>query len=367
MKQNYKIKIFNELNKEIEDIWLDIEKKNRDKLTLFQTLNWQKKWIKTIGVNVGLISIIFVEKIPDKSRILIPMVIISKNFLNILEFTGYPFSDFNLSLRDENFNSEDIKKIFEIILNKNFLKKKIDIIKLVNQPENIFGDKNPIYYLDFLKIKENLSYKIQTNLVVEKNILMKKENKFLKQDFNRIEKKIKNLNFKICENSSEKKKIINFISQNKSEQYQRSYALDLFSNKIYKNFFDSFIDNTNLNLSYIYTDDKILAAHYGFIYQNVFYYIFPVYDFSEKNLSPGNLLLYRLINHYLDKIDFFDFTVGNEKYKEKWSNYSVKMSDNIKILTLRGYLYLFCNKFLRILFSNKKIKNFLKYIYIKFK
>ena len=67
-----------------------------------------------------------------------------------------------------------------------------------------------------MKIRENISYKIQTNLVLEKNILMKKENKFLKQDYNRIEKKIKNLNFKICESYNEKKKIIDFISNKKS-------------------------------------------------------------------------------------------------------------------------------------------------------
>lgn len=367
MMQNYKIKIFNELDSEIENIWQDLEKQNRDKITIFQSLNWQKKWIKTIGINTGLISIIFIEKMSDNSRLIIPMIIISKNFLNILEFTGYPFSDFNLPLGDKNFNSEDIKKIFETIIVNKLLKKKIDVIKLINQPENIIGSKNQTYYLNFLKIKESLSYKIQTNLILEKNILMKKENKFLKQDFNRIEKKIKNLNFKICKSYDEKKRIINFISKKKSEQYKRSYTLDLFANKYYKNFFDSFIESIDLNLSYIYTDDKVLAAHYGFIYENILYYIFPVYDFSEKNLSPGNLLLYRLINNYLDKINYFDFTVGNENYKKKWSNYSCKMSDNIKILTSRGFIYFLYNKLLRILLSNKKIKSFLKYTYNKIK
>ena len=123
------------------------------------------------------------------------MIINSKNFINVLQFTGYPFSDFNLSLGDNTFDNEDIKKIFELILHKNIINKRIDAIKLINQPENIFGFKNPFYNADFLKIRENISYKIQTNLVLEKNILMKKENKFLKQDYNRIEKKIKKFKF----------------------------------------------------------------------------------------------------------------------------------------------------------------------------
>ncbi len=367
MTEKYKIKIFYKIDEEIENIWLSLENRNRKNITIFQTLNWQKKWIENIGDKTGVLSIIFVEKLSDNSKLLIPMIINSKNFINVLQFTGYPFSDFNLSIGDNTFDYKDIEIIFELILRKNIINRRIDVIKLINQPENIFGIKNPIYNINFLKIRENISYKIQTNLILEKNILMKKENKFIKQDYNRIEKKIKNLNFRICASYNEKKRIIDFISKKKSEQYKRSNTLDLFSNKYYKDFFECFIENNNINLSYIYTDKKILAAHYGFMYENIFYYIFPVYDFSEKHLSPGNLLLYRLINNYLDKVNFFDFTVGGEKYKKKWSNYNVKMSDNLKILNARGFLYLIYIKLLKILSSNQKIKNFLKYIYIKFK
>ena len=77
-----------------------------------------KKWIENIGDKTGVLSIIFVEKLSDKSKLLIPMIINSKNFINILQFTGYPFSDFNLSLGDNTFDNEDIKKIFELILQK---------------------------------------------------------------------------------------------------------------------------------------------------------------------------------------------------------------------------------------------------------
>lgn len=367
MIENYKFKIFSDINDELENIWLDVENANKTKVTIFQTFNWQKNWINHIGKKLGRISIILIEKKSNKSKLLIPMIIKTNKIFNVLEFTGYPFADFNIPIGDLNLTQEELQKIFKFLIKSKIFKKRIDLIKLINQPENLFGFKNQFFYLNWHKIKSNISYKINTNLILEKDILLKSENKFVRQDIKRIEKKLNNLEFKICENQTDKDKVINFISEKKSEQYRRSNTWDLFSNKYYNAFFKSFINNKYLNLSYIAIGGKIIAAHYGFIYKKTFYYVFPVYDFDKKNLSPGNLLLYRLINFYINKINWFDFTVGDEKYKKKWSNYSLDMSDNLKVINFKGFIYLIYLKFLKLLSSNAKLKKFIKYIYFKIK
>ena len=46
MTEKYKIKIFNKIDEEIENIWLSLENRNRKNITIFQTLNWQKNGLK---------------------------------------------------------------------------------------------------------------------------------------------------------------------------------------------------------------------------------------------------------------------------------------------------------------------------------
>ena len=99
--------------------------------------------------------------------------------------------------------------------------------------------------------------------------------------------------------------------------------------------------------------------------EKVFYYIFPVYDHKFKNLSPGNLLLYRIINDHMNQLTFFDFTVGGEKYKAKWSNYKVKMSDNLFINSFIGRIYFLFLKLKKNLLNNNYLKKKLRLIYYK--
>ena len=87
MTEKYKIKVFYKIDDEIENIWLSLENRNRKNITIFQTFNWQKKWIENIGDKIGVLSIVFVEKSSDHSKLLIPMIINSKillMFFNLL-------------------------------------------------------------------------------------------------------------------------------------------------------------------------------------------------------------------------------------------------------------------------------------------
>ena len=88
------------------------------------------------------------------------------------------------------------------------------------------------------------------------------------------------LSFKIAENDYEKKEIIDFIIQNKSKQYDNTKAWNLFKDNFCKDFFIS----SNLKIKkkifiiYLKLNNDILAAHSGYIYNNMCYYLFPAYN-----------------------------------------------------------------------------------------
>ena len=78
---------------------------------------------------------------------------------------------------------------------------------------------------------------------------------------------------------------------------------------------------------------------------------------SVKHFSPGKLLLYLLIRWSISKkLKFFDFGLGEEIYKKKWSNKTVNTYNYIKIKNLKGVFFYMFLKFRQIIKYFKKSK-----------
>ena len=368
MIKDFTIQVFEHLDENIKLEWSEIMARNTFSFSVFQTLEWQRNWIEQIlNKNDKLFIILVKKKDKRQSSCILPMCLKKKRFLNILEFTGYPFSDFNLPICDSGYTDYDFKNIFKLILKENLLNDKVDIVHLFNQPESLNSKKNNLYNSNFfLKLHDKISYKIDIkNLGNVRNILDQKKLKFLKQDFRRIEKKFQKVDYNSCKTDSEKREVIEFIIQNKSKQYNREGSWNFLELDNYQKFIKLFAKNEYLQLNYLKINDNLVSAHYGFLMEKVFYYIFPVYDYKFKNLSPGNLLLYRIINDHLSEASYFDFTVGGEKYKEKWSNYKVKMSDNLFINSIIGQIYYLFQKLKKNILKNAYLKKRLRLLYYK--
>ena len=369
MIKDFTIKIFENLDENIKYEWNKIMTRNTFSFSIFQTFDWQKNWIEQILKDNDKLFIILIKKNDTKqSTCILPMCIKKKRFFNILEFTGFPLSDFNLPICDSGYTENDFKNIFNLILNKNILNYKIDIIHLFNQPESFNSKRNTLYDSDlFLRLHDKISYKINIqNLGSIDNILDQKKFKSLKKDLGRIEKKFDKVQYLFCKTETEKSEVIDFVIKKKSEQYSREGSWNFLELDNYRKFIKSFINNKDLQLNYLKINDNLVSAHYGFLMEKTLYYIFPVYDYKFKDIAPGNLLLYRLINDHLSKSNYyFDFTVGGEKFKEKWSNCTVKMSDNFLTNSFMGQIYYLFQKLKKHLLKNNYLKKKLRLIYFK--
>ncbi len=365
---NISINVYDELNTEIVNEWLKLEERNKDFITIFQTYEWQKKWIENFCNSKQKLFLVLATKGNNQnSKLILPLILKKNFFFNILEFTGYPFSDFNLPIHDRDFKLEDFHFVLKEIVKKEY-SENIDAFIFINQIEELNNKKNEFFLLkDFLKFEDKISYKIDISKIQNENILNEVKLKFVRQDIRRIEKKIDIINFEVCETEEKKKKAIEDIIYLKSEQYIRENSWNFLEHKKYQNFLKSFLNSTHVHLSLLKINNNIAAAHYGFIYNKIYYYIFPVYKNNFKNFSPGNLLLYRIINNQLKNIGYFDFTVGNEVYKSKWSNYQSNMSDIIKPISFLGKILILHIKFKKFISKNTFLKKKLRVIYHKFK
>lgn len=68
-------------------------------------------------------------------------------------------------------------------------------------------------------------------------------------------------------------------------------------------------------------DGKPIAFHIGFEFAKKYYWYKPTFDVKYSKKSPGEVLLKGLMQYAVDrKLSEFDFTVGNESFKYRFSN-----------------------------------------------
>ena len=78
----------------------------------------------------------------------------------------------------------------------------------------------------------------------------------------------------------------------------------------------AFVEKGELSLDSLQADGRMVAATFSFEYEGVFYLYNSAYDPNLKSVSPGLILVARLIEQSIEKgLRRFDFLRGRERYK----------------------------------------------------
>jgi len=83
----------------------------------------------------------------------------------------------------------------------------------------------------------------------------------------------------------------------------------------------SFLDAGLLHFTVLFCGDTVMAMHIGFVTKNVFFWYKPSFNVQYKQLSPGEVLIKRLLEYCGEaEVGYFDFTRGVEQFKKRFSN-----------------------------------------------
>lgn len=322
-------------DQELKEIWQNFEEQNKH--IIFQSYLWNKNIFEYLHKDLQKLELtILIVKKKDDILAIFPFVVKKFFFFNIVSWLGDEFSDYlGPIIKNNIIQTKELNEIYEA-----FYKtlKTNDIIYL----KNIIDDENIIFnpYLKISNVKKTSNVygiKIQTswnNYLLSNNLTKTQEriNYYIRKLNN-----ISNFSFFIAHNNEEKKKIIIDTIKNKKK---------LSNSQSKKNLEDFFLQSENLNnlhCSCLRLDNgKIISSNIGILQNNKFIYFYPSYV-DDKNFSKysiGKVLLYYLIKYSFEKkIDYFDFGIGNEEYKKKWSNYNVSTYEYLYPISITGYLY----------------------------
>ena len=368
--QDYQYKIVRSLDDESINQWVKLEQ-DTDPI-VFQRIFFIKNWFKNLySEKKNKLFIIFIYK-SDNLLSVLPFCINNFFIFKSLEWIGEPFNDINFPI----FKKEIINKLNfneflrEILIEFN---DEITFIRLKKQIKCFNNIINPLHYrlsvsssekrkvLYFKSKKESKLSEFEAFIDNQKSKLFKR----IKQRVNKY-----NFIFKSHQGSNLKYKneTLQFLIKNKSEKMTRTKVWNYLSFQKYKNYIKDILNSKYAHGFELYLNKKLIACQIGYKIKNHYYYIFPAYNNDYKSISPGHLGIYFLLRELINEQNniTFDFTIGNETYKDYWINQEEHLFTNY-------YYKNFIGKFLINLIiyfdynRNFPILKKLKQIYIKFK
>ena len=103
--------------------------------------------------------------------------------------------------------------------------------------------------------------------------------------------------------------------------HSASQFLDSKQHLFYRDLVRQLFPHGWLRFDVVLFNEEPIAFHFGFEYGNKFYWYKPTFDVRYAKRSPGEVLMKFLLEDTIDrKLSEFDFTVGSEAFKYRYSN-----------------------------------------------
>ena len=285
----------------LKNIWLTLEK-NR---SIFSSFMWKKAFIESFYNKEYYFALLFEKNI---IKIILPFQINN----NIIQIIGTPRSDYNELLG--NYNFEQVN--FLLCYLKNKYKKYNFVLSDILLNDSF---KFLLKSQDYMVSKASLVHKInldQIDSIFKKEAILRKTKKIYRENLK--------IEYKIIRNKNEIFFYLEKLFFLHKKKWNKTSTPSQFEDKknilLYYNLTKNLnIENIQMNILFI--ENNVSAIHFGFIFNNNFYYYKPIYDEEYFEYSPGILLIaYIISNLKIDNIKIFDFLRGNEDYKKRYSN-----------------------------------------------
>jgi CelD/BcsL family acetyltransferase involved in cellulose biosynthesis len=356
----FKITLFSDFG-EIEPFWRRFEA--AAECYAYQTFDWLSNWYNIMGKKyLQELCLILVETTDARPVMLLPMGFMRGLFISRLIWLGGVISDYHGPLLDkesaQNLSADDFRVIWAEVENK---LPKHDVNDLDTQPEYIYGLRNPFMQLNNISHASNAHftrlYGPINEFIIDKR--GSKQSKSLNKKQRHLERTGK-LEFVIVNEDEPINRVLSELMAQKSASYAEMGVPDLFRQECYRDFLmymaKKFSRDSFVQLCALMLDDRLIAAHWGLIYRNRMYFLFPSYTRSDiRRYSPGMLLFCRMFEWGIEhEMEVCDFTMGDEPFKYDWCDQELKLYDHLSAKTVQGFLYVFIEKKRRLL--KRKVK-----------
>ena len=220
-----------------------------------------------------------------------------------------------------------------------------DWIELEKMPQKIGSQINPFLSLD---VTANASGAHLTQLGDdwEKFYFAKRSSATRRRDRakRRHMSEYGEIRFVTATEADDARRTLEILIDQKHRAFARRGIRDIFARPGLREFFLDLASNAKIrhrfHISRVEVGDTLAAANFAILFGDCYYHVLASYedDAAVSHYGPGALHLRELLAHAI-KLGMrrFDFTIGDEPYKDEWSDTSVKLYDHSAAATWRGW------------------------------
>jgi CelD/BcsL family acetyltransferase involved in cellulose biosynthesis len=345
----------------VEDLWRSFESVAHH--TFFQTFAWLDSWLRTVGKHFRAVPVIVTGHHPDGTLLFIlPLAIERRGAVRQLRFLGSDLCDYNAPLLHPRFNELMGEGGFAgvwpriVKLLRADGRFRFDIVDLVKMPETVGTQRNPLMslpvgpnpsgaYLTALKGTWDEFYAAKRS-----SSTRKKERQQQRQLAAAGE-----IRFVDALDGDERRRTLDLLFEQKARSFARMGVRNIFVRPGYRELFTSFAmdpaSRRYVHLSRLEVGPTIAAISIGFMANACYYLVLSSYEGGDiARFGPGRAHLHELLRHAIaNRFACFDFTIGDELYKQDWSDTRITLYDHLSAATPQGAVAVaVINRFRRI-------------------
>jgi CelD/BcsL family acetyltransferase involved in cellulose biosynthesis len=154
--------------------------------------------------------------------------------------------------------------------------------------------------------------------------------------------KLGDLRFEVAANDKRRAEFLEAMMRMKGQQFVETKGYDVLTEPGRREFYWEVTRRTGdtgvVHVSALLLNERILAAHWGLVADDRFYYLMPAHASGEwRAYSPGRLLTEWLLQWALENsLEYFDFTIGDEPYKFLYCDTHVPLRDAVLPMNAAG-------------------------------
>lgn len=337
------IQVFESFCTQLEAWWRQVE--CRGGHYGFQSYEWLSHWLETIGSRSPTIQPCVVVALSQGQPIAVfPFACYRRFGVRIVGFLGGEQSDYNTPLLDGNHRD---KAKFDAIWQAAVCHLPPHDVRLFERlPGRLGGECNPMASWAGAVVD---AHAYAANLPHSWNAFKGRLSAQFRSNSGRKWRRLSqlgNLRFVVATGAEQTNLFVEAIFAQKSRRLRQTGARDVMADPVVQKFYRGLTGQLSaggaIHVSALMLDDQILAAHWGMVLGNRFYWILPTYAGARwESFSTGRLLLEQLIQWAIaNNLKIFDFTVGGEEYKKIWCDSEMVLYRVSEVVAWRGYPFL---------------------------
>jgi CelD/BcsL family acetyltransferase involved in cellulose biosynthesis len=312
----------------------------------FQSFEWQSTCQATIGAARGIEPRVAVlSDAGGRVLLLLPLGVYRHRGLRVLRFLGDVVTDYGAPLIDREFAAEirpaETARLWSAVC---LFLPPVDLVWLWRMPPEIEGVPNPMVALPGAEHTDNAFAAVLPASMAE----FRKTHRVNWSDTRRRRRRLAEhgtVEFDLATTAAERSEAMDRLAQDKSRRWRETGARDLFAEPGYLEFYRAMTDTpvagAKPQIAVLRLDGRIVAAHWGLVVGERFYYLLPAYDAAWQDYSVGRLLLENMVECSIQDpaVRVFDLTAGGEAYKHQWTDCSTPLYELLAPASLPGRVY----------------------------